>query len=294
MRRILVLEDEFFLLDSMTRYLRGMADVRVYGYSTLKAACQGLRDHPPDLVFSDIRLPDGSGLGLIKEMQQLGTAAPLVFISAYSADHRHAIPNSGNITVLEKPVSLKKLRDLAEQKLRRPDESGEFQFDLSDYLQIAAMGRHSVRISCGDYGAIVILEGQPWHAEDTAGQGTPAFNRIVANWETHKQEVPVICSQQDVGTAGPQTLIGTLDGLLLDALRAFDEAGRDAETPAEPALADAGDFDRCYECGVEAMLDRDYVVAHKAFAAAAKMQPNNGLVRANLERLGVLIEQQAG
>ncbi len=290
MKRILVLEDEFFLLDSMTRYLRGMADVRVYGYSTLKAACQGLRDHPPDLVFSDIRLPDGSGLGLIDEMRKLGTGAPLVFISAYSADHRHAIPNTGNITVLEKPITLKQLRDLAEQKLSRPDDSGEFQFDLSDYLQIAAMGRHSVRISCGDCGSITILDGQPWHAEDRDGTGVPAFNRIVATWECHKQEMSVICSQQDRAGVGPQTLNGSLDGLLLDALRAVDEAVRDQPAVTTPA----GDFDHIYEHGVEAMLERDYAAAQRAFAAAAQIQPDNKLVRANLDRLTVLLQQQVG
>lgn len=290
MKRILVLEDEFFLLDSMTKYLRGLPDVRVYGYGNLKAAVQGIRDHAPDLIFSDIRLPDGSGLSLIDELNSMGMAVPLVFISAYVADHRERIPDNHHISVLEKPVSLKKLRDLAQEKLTAADDSGEFFFKLSDYLQIAAMGRHTVRVNCGSHGFIVVVDGRPHHAQDAGGDGVSAFKRIVAACEVGGAQVPITCARLEEAQIGPESLSGSLDGLLLDAVREVDEQERGRLEAADSEdEASTEDFDAAYERGVELMLAKDYRAAHQAFSVAHQMNPDHNLVRTNLERLSQLI-----
>ena len=286
MKRILVLEDEFFLLDSMTKYLRGLPDVRVYGYSNLKTACKGLREHPPDLIFSDIRLPDGSGLRLVDELVSLNLAVPLVFISAYAEEHRNRIPDRQNITILEKPLSLKRLRDIAQEKLAEPQTTGEFFFKLSDYLQIAAMGRHSVRVNCADVGTIEVFEGHPWHAEDAEGEGLDAFKRIVANCETGSSPVKITCTYLDAADSDEPTLSGSLDGLLLDAVREVDETERD-----QPEIFDdTSDFERLYERGVELMLAKQYQAAYDAFSQAHRIDTEHRLVRTNLDRLAQLIQ----
>jgi CheY-like chemotaxis protein len=301
MKRILVLEDEFFLLNSMMKYLGGLPDVKVYGYSTLKSAIEGLRLHPPDLIFSDIRLPDGLGLQLIDSLMELEMAVPLVFISAYVDDHREHIPKHSNISILEKPLSLKRLRDLAEQKLSDSsmNATSEFFFRLSDYLQIAGMGQHSVRICCGEHAWIDIFEGQPWHAQDEDGDGDEAFKRIIALWETTSQGSNITCKRISEGDCGDKTLHGSLDGLLLDAVREVDETNREArqikkeidEMDDFEDLDSAPAFEIFCERGVELMLDKKYLQAQEAFAQAHQIDPNHSLVRANLERLDQLIQQ---
>lgn len=291
MKRIMVLEDEFFLLNSMTKYLSALPDVKVYGYSTVKTACEALRLHPPDLIFSDIRLPDGLGLQLIDELIALEMAVPLVFISAYVADHRDRIPSHHNISLLEKPLSLKRLREVAEQKLASVgDPNSAFFFKLSDYLQIAAMGQHSVRVCCENQACIEIVEGLPWHAFDEQGQGEAAFKRIIASWESEKGSAQITCQRLSSDDLGPQTLHGSLNGLLLDAVREVDETSRESQS-AEGADSKVEQFDTYFERGVELMLDKKYQQAHEALTMAHQIDPSHGVVRANLERLDQLIQQ---
>ena len=66
---ILIVDDEPFIAQSLLRIFRreGYA-VRVAGRA--EDALAALRDDPPDLVFLDIMLPGGSGLGICRTIRE--------------------------------------------------------------------------------------------------------------------------------------------------------------------------------------------------------------------------------
>ena len=78
-RRILVVEDDeaHAELIRLAFLSRGSSDDLVCVQS-LRAGQQELRDNPPNIILSDIRLPDGEGLDLISRPAGEEAAFPLV------------------------------------------------------------------------------------------------------------------------------------------------------------------------------------------------------------------------
>jgi CheY-like chemotaxis protein len=64
-QRILVIDDEPFVLDALTRVLAS-TDVTVIGASTADAGLAAIRESPVDLVIIDVILPGMDGVAAIK------------------------------------------------------------------------------------------------------------------------------------------------------------------------------------------------------------------------------------
>ena len=73
------------------------------------------------LCLTDMRLPDGNGLDLVRHIGQLWPGLPVAVITAYgSAENAVAALKAGAFDYLAKPISLKQLRPLVESALRLP------------------------------------------------------------------------------------------------------------------------------------------------------------------------------
>ena len=71
------------------------------------------------LCLTDMRLPDGNGLDLVRHIGQLWPGLPVAVITAYgSAENAVAALKAGAFDYLSKPISLKQLRPLVESALR--------------------------------------------------------------------------------------------------------------------------------------------------------------------------------
>ncbi len=289
MKRIMIIEDEYFLLDSMVKYLSQLENVRVTGCISMREARDYLERHQPDLIFSDINLPDGSGLELINALANGARCIPLVFVSAYISDYRAHIPPNSNIMVLEKPISLKRLREIAKAKLLGPSE--EYHFKLSDYLQIAAMGGHTVRLDVADRGEITMVGGKLWSARDKQGEGPGAFSRLVKESEFMETIQNISCRRIREEDIDDRNLEGDAEGMLLQAVWEEEEAVRrrgPAQVVDEAQAASCESFSDLLERGVEQLLIKDYPAALATFMAAHRLDPKHKTVNANLERLGAL------
>jgi CheY-like chemotaxis protein len=102
--RILLAEDNADTLRIMSRLLRERGH-RVASAGGVEAALR-VADHdgPFDLVISDIGLPDGSGLELMRRIQAVGPV-PGIALSGYgSEDDLRKSREAGFITHLTKPV----------------------------------------------------------------------------------------------------------------------------------------------------------------------------------------------
>jgi CheY-like chemotaxis protein len=233
---ILLVEDEPVLRTSMARGLGKLANVEVLVAGTYAEAVALLDSHPPSLIISDIDLPGGSGLGLVSEVQRRAKRIPIIFVTAYLRTYRPQIPDHPDVQVLEKPVPLEDLRRMVTDVLGPSAATRPAPFTVADYVQLACLGRHSVRIDVeSPTGAayVIVHEGEVWTAVDSAGSGPEAFARLA--FATHDATT---CSSLP-GEPGERTISSRWESLALQSACAFEEAERQRmhESPNTPSLS---------------------------------------------------------
>ncbi len=313
MTHILILEDEQMLRLSMARGLSKLSGVSVAQAGTVDDAVRAIQEQAPDIIVSDIDLPGRSGLELLGELGKRALRVPVIFASGYLKAYKSQIPQHADVDVLEKPVSLERLRELVTRRMRQSGPQEAAPFAMPDYLQLACMGRHSVELRVDQdnrqLGTVSVWRGQVVAARDLTGSGEAAFCRLAFASDTR-----VACRGINEMPA-ESNIEKSWEFLLMEAARLHDEADRrngsseDLETgfvavqtdaedagpgdesqaaPAEeeaaPALEDRM-FQRAWDRGIEALLDKDYKTALGAFVEAAAVRPLDGRVRANIQRL---------
>ena len=80
------------------------------GYAVVEARDQGeamraLRESEPDIILSDLRLPEGDGLGVLRAAKELDAEIPVIVMTAYgSIEDAVAAMKQGALDFLAKPV----------------------------------------------------------------------------------------------------------------------------------------------------------------------------------------------
>ncbi len=108
-RRILVVDDE---ADLTATYLRLLVrqGYRATAAGTRRAALDIIENEPVDLVISDLRLPDGDGLDVVRAAAAaLRPAAAIVITGFPSEATRRAALEAGAAAYFAKPFSAPKL-----------------------------------------------------------------------------------------------------------------------------------------------------------------------------------------
>jgi two-component system nitrogen regulation response regulator NtrX len=126
-KKVLIVDDE----DNIGRSLRMILEREGYGVSVCRSVAEfrANTDAPrADAYLFDMRLPDGSGIDLLRSMQQNGSPAPAIMISGHGtiADAVEAT-RAGAFDFLEKPLSREKVlvalkNALEHASLRRENE----------------------------------------------------------------------------------------------------------------------------------------------------------------------------
>jgi CheY-like chemotaxis protein len=295
---------------SMAKGIAKLPDVEVVDAGTFAEALRFIDERPPELILSDLDLPDRAGLELLGALATRGLRIPIIFISAYLKAYGGQIPPHANVEVREKPVALDELRKLVKQHLGVTERSP---FSVTDYLQIAAMGSHSVEITLklddDTEGRIVVVSGQLWGAEDGRDVGVEAFKRLAM-----MQDVAIACTALR-SDPGERNIFGSLEHLLLEAAQQQDEGQRfefdfiddsaslDTSFPdPSPQLADAKpepefiaepepepapveDFNSLWTRANEAILDRNYEEALVYLRKAEAVDPDNPKVQKWIQKL---------
>ncbi|MEW6126797.1 MAG: response regulator [Acidobacteriota bacterium] len=295
MSLVMIVEDEAVLRSSMARGIRKLAGIETAEAGTLAEARRQLAACPPQLILSDIDLPDGSGIEILSELERQGSRIPVVFISAYLDAWIERIPTIPEIEVHGKPVGLEELRDIVTRRLNATaEETGALPFSVADYLQLACLGQHSVlievRATDGSLATLEIVKGNIWSASDAQGSGIDAFRRILfaPNHSAHCRSLQSHSLER--------TIFDDWQRLLMDAARLHDETAHEQELLKEAtaqvddvaeALASATEnaFNTIWEEAISAMIERDYQRALKAFLQADAIAPGDRKVAANLARL---------
>jgi CheY-like chemotaxis protein/glycine cleavage system H lipoate-binding protein len=80
---IMIIDDEQIVLDSVRKHLKK----ENYTLHTLLSAPQALsqiRSEPPDIILTDLMMPEIDGLQLMKEVMQIAPGLPIIMITGYA------------------------------------------------------------------------------------------------------------------------------------------------------------------------------------------------------------------
>jgi two-component system response regulator PilR (NtrC family) len=118
--RVLVVDDEPDIRELLELTLIRMG-LAVDAVGTIAAARERLRDGGYELCLTDMRLPDGEGLTLVRHIADLPQDLPVAVITAYgSAENAVAALKAGAFDYVSKPVGLEQLRALVRSALSLP------------------------------------------------------------------------------------------------------------------------------------------------------------------------------
>ena len=119
MPSILVLEDEENLRLSMAKRLGSIAGT-VEQAGSLAEARERLDQRAFDLIVTDVNLPDGDGVALVKELAASGSGTDAIVVTAYgTVEHAVDAMRHGAADYLQKPLRLDELALVVERVLDR-------------------------------------------------------------------------------------------------------------------------------------------------------------------------------
>ncbi len=107
--KTLIVEDSATLCAIYAQYLDG-SGLEVDSVETLSAARESLAKADVQLVLLDIELPDGNGLDLIDDLQQLSPQPAVVVMTGHGADYAEQAIARGADDFLNKPFDAARLR----------------------------------------------------------------------------------------------------------------------------------------------------------------------------------------
>ena len=106
---ILIIDDERVILESLKMFLAEK------GYPVETAACVAeardrIKKSWPEAIILDIRLPDGSGLDLLRELKEAGLETPVIMITAFhDMDSTVKAIKLGATEYITKPIDVDEL-----------------------------------------------------------------------------------------------------------------------------------------------------------------------------------------
>src|SRR4051812_39354290 len=119
-KSVLVVDDEADIRELLVLTLSRMG-VDADTASTVNEAQEALKARPYDLCLTDMRLPDGDGLTMLKHIAENYGNTPVAVITAYgSTENAVAALKAGAFDYLAKPIKLEQLRPLVMSALKLP------------------------------------------------------------------------------------------------------------------------------------------------------------------------------
>ncbi len=113
-RNVLVVDDDFDLRQAM------IFDLKRRGCIIFEAACGAdaveiVKANPIEIVISDVRMPNGNGVDMLKEIKKIKPNVPIVVLATGFADlsELEAL-NLGAHALIEKPINRQQMLGLLE------------------------------------------------------------------------------------------------------------------------------------------------------------------------------------
>lgn len=121
----LIVDDEPDICELLELTLNRM-DINTLSAGDLKTAYQLLSDNDISICLTDMRLPDGNGIELVKKIQQQNNEIPVAMISAHgNMDTAIEALKAGAFDFVSKPLELAELRNLVNSAITLADKSNK-------------------------------------------------------------------------------------------------------------------------------------------------------------------------
>jgi DNA-binding NtrC family response regulator len=137
--KLLVIDDEAGILDMLTIVFE-KEGYRVAGAKSCKDGLGKLETELPDLVLTDLKMPDGSGFDVLSKAKELMPQTPVVMITAFTST-KTAIEalKQGAYDYISKPFDVEELKHVVGRALERKRLSEE-NVALKERVQRSAYG----------------------------------------------------------------------------------------------------------------------------------------------------------
>jgi len=118
MARILIIDDDRLVVDSLRQVVE-KAGHEAASAAGLAEALAAVRSRPFDIVFCDVRMPDGSGLDILPEIRAGASAPEVIILTGFGdPDGAELAIKKGAWDYIEKPLSVKDARLAIERALQ--------------------------------------------------------------------------------------------------------------------------------------------------------------------------------
>jgi len=169
---VLLVDDEPDILELLELALRKMG-LEVDKASDVREALVKLASRHHDLCLTDMRLPDGDGLQVVKYITQHNLDVPVAVITAHgNMENAITALKTGAFDYLAKPVSLDQLRSLVKSALNLPQHA-----DSSDDRKL--LGHGAAMQKARDLIARVARSQAPVHISGESGSGKELAARLI-------------------------------------------------------------------------------------------------------------------
>jgi len=117
--KILIVDDERDLVDAYVRLLE-RSGYRCVGAFDANQAIQMIDAESPDLVITDLSLPDNSGVEIVRRVRAKLPVTPIIVMSGHNTPGLHEAARAAGAHIsLLKPVSIAELRRVIGEALAR-------------------------------------------------------------------------------------------------------------------------------------------------------------------------------
>lgn len=124
--RILLLDDDVFMLELLTEMIGGLGYSHVHAHTDARSALRALPDFRPDLLVCDLSLPEMDGIEFLRTVAETGFAGSVILLSGMDSGILRAartLATAQGLTILgafSKPLSHTALAELLAAAGARP------------------------------------------------------------------------------------------------------------------------------------------------------------------------------
>ncbi len=118
MPHVLLVDDDVSFRAALSELVRSEG-FSIENAASLQEARDSLREHPPDLALVDLKLPDGSGLDLVRDIDTAVGTEVILITGHATIDSAVEALRSGASDYLTKPVDIPRLKSVLANVLRR-------------------------------------------------------------------------------------------------------------------------------------------------------------------------------
>ena len=186
----LIVDDEADIRELLEITLSRMG-VKCCAAADLAEARQWLREKTFDFCITDMRLPDGNGIDLVRLVQSEYSRLPIAVITAHgNAQAAVESLKAGAFDFVSKPVDLKVLRKLVETALQMGDDAAATEEDHGGLL-----GTHESVVKLRQLVDRLARSQAPVHIHGESGTGKELVARLIHNRSPRAPApfVPVNC-----------------------------------------------------------------------------------------------------